>query len=205
MDQVQRGSTLTGAPAACGRAGFCLRLGSAERPVGAEVRRRGGGVALQFRALVVGAGHGLKEPGERAQIASRSGVEGLLDQMVPRDVGGVDPVHGVGVGTQGAPAHGPRVEGRRVGKQPPHAGSAATGGLSQAAEEGRVVGAARLQKAEKLVHEGRDLVIVKIGRQTEFGLQAGRPGRAVLPAERREGLLRQDDRLLLLGVEKGQE
>jgi hypothetical protein len=130
------------------------RSGAAEGPVGAEVLRGGGGIALEAGTLVERGGDGVEQAVQRVQVAAGRGVEGLLDQVVARDVDGVDAVHRLALGSQGAPPLDPGVDPRQVEEQAAHGLGVAAGGLGQPPEEGGVVDAAGLEQGQELLHQG---------------------------------------------------
>src|SRR4051794_26638041 len=76
--------------------------GAAEGPILAEALRRRGGEALEAGARREGRRHRVEQRPERAEVALGRGREGLLHEMVARDVDRVDPVHGVRVRSQRA-------------------------------------------------------------------------------------------------------
>ena len=153
-----------------------LGSGAAEGLVGAEVLGGGLGVALEARPLVDRGGDRVQQPLERIEVAGRRGGQGLLDQVVARDVDRVDPVHRVGVRTQRPPARQPGVEAGEVEEQSARAASASPrAAWPRCAEERGVV----------------DVVLLAAGRavrrpaawRTSASTSADRPSLARMPAD----------------------
>ena len=143
--------------------------GAAEGPVDAEVLRSGRRVALEAGTLVVGSSDGLEEPAQRAEVADGRGVERLLDEVVARDVDGVDPVHRGGVRAESAPALQPAVDGGQVQEQVAGRIGVPAGGAPEGAEERGVVDVALLELDEEVVDQRCGHGAVQPLGQTELG------------------------------------
>ncbi len=98
-----------------------------------EAGRGGGGVVVEARALIERTGDGVQEAMVRREVADRGLGEGVLDEVVARDVKRVHAVHHVRVGRERRPAAEPAGEplgggdhgGERVRVAPSYAGEGA--------------------------------------------------------------------------------
>ena len=150
-----------------------LASGPAEGAISAEVLRGRGGVAFEARALVVWGTHRVQELFEWIQVALARSGEGVLDEVVARDVDGVDPVHQVGVRTQRTPAVRPGVEPRDAEERAGRLPGVAPGGRAEVTVERRVIDLALLEQVEQFVDQRRCHRVVEAVGQPQLGPHAG--------------------------------
>ena len=178
------------------------RLVRSRRRSGSRRSRWGGGrVALEAGAFVIGIRHCVQQPAQRVQVAVGRRRKGLLDEVVARDVERVDPVHQVGIRSQGAPAVQPGVERRKVQEDAPCRFGIAAGGSTEVAEKRRVVDMTLLQLAEQLRDQRCDGTRRR-DRRTARAWPASRPTRQSLYSRPKapSDSTASGDGLLLVGV-----
>src|SRR4051794_1197861 len=150
-----------GAAASCGRESSTTpslypdgdASGAAERLVPAEVSWRGTGVPLQSRTLVVRRRHRVQQPVQRIEVACGGAGQRLLDEVVAGDVGGVGPVHRLGVRTQGEPPRQPGIEPRQIEEKAARRLRVSASGGAQCPEEAGPVDPALAEQPDQVVDE----------------------------------------------------
>ncbi len=187
----------------------CSELRAAESAIGSAAARSGFGVGFEAGPGCEGLRENIEQGVERSEIVVvDGGGEGGLDPVVPRDIDGVDGVHGLGagegIGEAGAPARGPSVVEFRVSEERSYAGVVAEGRGREGAEGEGVVDGLTVHGGQEAIGEV-EVVGLGLTEQSELGAHAGEPSGIVTFAERFEDGDGLREGGLLIGVDQGQQ